>query len=266
MQKNRITHFPAIVLPAALVVSILVGWLLLTPGGFLGKLDAIGYSVCHRIAERSFFMFDRQFPLCSRCTGMYLGAAVGLGFLLTGKRHSGFADKKTLFILLGFLVIFAFDSINSFLQLLPNAPYLYTSHNWLRLLTGSGMGVAIPVMLVPIVNGTLWKDSTPEPIISTWKPLLIIVGVISILDATVLTGNPYILMLFAALTPLTVVAILMLVYCVLWLMLLKKDARLMTLQQSIPWLCIGFTTAMLQIGLMDALRFAITGTWAGFIL
>jgi uncharacterized membrane protein len=266
MQKKRATRFPAIVLPAALMLSILVGWLLLTPGGFFGKLDAIGYSVCHRIAERSFFMFDRQLPLCSRCTGMYLGAAVGLMFLLMGKRHSGFADKKTLFILLGFIVMFAFDSINSFLQLLPNAPHLYTSHNWLRLLTGSGMGVAIPVMLVPIVNGTLWKDSSPEPIISSWKQLVIIVGVTSVLDATFLFGNPYILMLFAVLTPLTVVAILMLVYCVLWMMLLKKDARLMTLQQSIPWLCIGFTTALLQIGLMDAIRFAITGTWAGFIL
>jgi uncharacterized membrane protein len=266
MQKNRATRFPAIVLPAALMLSILVGWLLLTPGGFFGKLDAIGYSVCHRIAERSFFMFDRQLPLCSRCTGMYLGAAVGLMFLLKRKRHSGFADKKTLFILLGFLVMFAFDSINSFLQLLPNTPHLYTSHNWLRLLTGSGMGVAIPVMLVPIVNGTLWKDSSPEPIISSWKQLVIIVGVISVLDATFLFGNPYILMLFAVLTPLTVVAILMLVYCVLWMMLLKKDARLLTLRQSIPWLCIGFTTALLQIGLMDAIRFAITGTWAGFIL
>ena len=266
MQKKPIVQYRAILLPAVLVLSILVGWLLLTPSGFLGKLDAIGYSVCHRIAERSFFMFDRQLPLCSRCTGMYLGAAVGLVFLLTGKRRSGFANKKTLFILLGFLVIFAFDSINSFLQLIPNAPYLYTSHNWLRLLTGSGMGAAIPVMLMPIVNGTLWKDSTPEPIISTWKQLAIIIGVIALLDATVLSGNPYILMMFAVLSPLTVVAILMLVYCVLWMMLLKKDAMLLTLPQSLPWLCIGFTTALLQIGLMDALRFAITGTWAGFIL
>ncbi len=211
-------------------------------------------------------MFDRQLPLCSRCTGMYLGAAVGSVFLLSGKQRSGFADKKTLFILLGFLILFAFDSINSFLQLLPGVPFLYKSQNWLRLLTGSGMGLAIPVMLVPIVNGTLWKNSLPEPIISTWKTLFIIIGVIVILDATVLTGNPYILMLFAVLTPLTVVGILTLVYCVLWMMILKKDARLVTFRQSLPWLCIGFTTAMLQIGFMDALRFAITGTWAGFNL
>ncbi len=173
-------------------------------------------------------MFDRQLPLCSRCIGMYLGAAVGSVFLLSGKQRSGFADKKTLFILLGFLILFAFDSINSFLQLLPGVPFLYKSQNWLRLLTGSGMGLAIPVMLVPIVNGTLWKNSLPEPIISTWKTLFIIIGVIVILDATVLTGNPYILMLFAVLTPLTVVGILTLVYCVLWMMILKKDARLVT--------------------------------------
>jgi len=31
---------------------------------------------CHQIAERSFFIRGRQFPVCARCTGMFLGYAV----------------------------------------------------------------------------------------------------------------------------------------------------------------------------------------------
>ena len=46
---------------------ILFGWLAYTPPGLLGKADAIGYSVCHRIAVRSFMLGDRQVPLCARC-------------------------------------------------------------------------------------------------------------------------------------------------------------------------------------------------------
>ncbi|NTW42077.1 MAG: response regulator, partial [Cellulomonadaceae bacterium] len=47
-------------LPAA-ALALLVTWLTLTPDGLLGKMDAIGCAVCHRIEERSFFLADR-FP------------------------------------------------------------------------------------------------------------------------------------------------------------------------------------------------------------
>ena len=45
-----------------------VSWLLNTPEGVLGKADAIGYAICHRIDGRSFHLGNRQFPLCARCT------------------------------------------------------------------------------------------------------------------------------------------------------------------------------------------------------
>ncbi|MGD0751755.1 MAG: DUF2085 domain-containing protein, partial [Anaerolineales bacterium] len=69
-------------------VLVLTGWLVNTPPGLLGKLDAIAYAVCHRIAERSFHIGSVQLPLCARCTGMYLGAVTGLVFqsIRGGKR------------------------------------------------------------------------------------------------------------------------------------------------------------------------------------
>ena len=39
---------PALIL---LLGILLVVWLILTPPGLLGKADAIGYAVCHRIAD-----------------------------------------------------------------------------------------------------------------------------------------------------------------------------------------------------------------------
>jgi hypothetical protein len=67
-------------LVVAALILVFIGWLLETPSGLFGKLDAIGYAVCHRIPERSFHIGDYQLPLCARCSGMYLGAVTGLVF------------------------------------------------------------------------------------------------------------------------------------------------------------------------------------------
>jgi uncharacterized membrane protein len=49
---------------------------------FVGFLAAFAYSagaiVCHQLPERSFFLAGRQWPVCARCSGLYLGIAVGL--------------------------------------------------------------------------------------------------------------------------------------------------------------------------------------------
>ncbi len=74
---------------------LLFGWLLNTPPGLLGKADAIGYAVCHRIDLRSFHLGDRQLPLCVRCSGMYLGAMLGLAYqALTRPRAGGFPQRS----------------------------------------------------------------------------------------------------------------------------------------------------------------------------
>jgi len=44
---------------------------------------------CHRIPERSFFYKGQQFPVCARCTGIYLGFLV-LPFLLFNVLQLGY--------------------------------------------------------------------------------------------------------------------------------------------------------------------------------
>jgi len=42
------------------------------------KLLILGSRVCHQIDERSFHFGIRKFPLCARCTGIYIGFFVGM--------------------------------------------------------------------------------------------------------------------------------------------------------------------------------------------
>jgi len=39
---------------------------------------AAGGLICHQRPERSFFLNGHQFPVCARCTGLYLSAAMGI--------------------------------------------------------------------------------------------------------------------------------------------------------------------------------------------
>jgi uncharacterized membrane protein len=45
---------------------------------FLALIFAIGAAICHQRPERSFFLNGDQFPVCARCTGLYLSGAVAL--------------------------------------------------------------------------------------------------------------------------------------------------------------------------------------------
>ncbi len=44
----------------------------------VAMIYAVGGVICHQLPERSFFWDGHQFPVCARCTGLYLSGALGL--------------------------------------------------------------------------------------------------------------------------------------------------------------------------------------------
>ena len=48
-------------------------------------VHAVGRVVCHQRAERSFHAHGRRFPVCARCTGLYLSGAIGALFGWLGR-------------------------------------------------------------------------------------------------------------------------------------------------------------------------------------
>ena len=254
---------PALFVGVAAVVF--ASWLLSTPSGLLGKADAVGYAVCHRIDGRSFHLGDRQLPLCARCTGTYLGALMGTGALaVLGRRAGGLPTRRMLVILFGFIAVMGFDGVNSYLTLFPGAPHLYEPQNWLRLVTGTFNGVAMAALVYPVLNQTLWKNWADRPVLSRFRDLgvLVILGVIVI--GLVLTENPVILYPLALLSALGVVVLLAMLDTTFLLILTRRDGRVERWTGAFLPLLAGFTLAMLQIGLIDAVRFAVFRTWGGF--
>lgn len=246
--------------------AVVIGWFWLTPPGVLGKADAVGYAVCHRIELRSFHLGDRALPLCARCSGMYLGALTGFLYYLRYPRRSGMPSRPILVALALLLVAFGVDGANSYLRFFPVFPVLYQPQNWLRLLTGTGVGLGMAAVLTPVVRQSLYTESDPRPALNTGWQFLVYLLAGLLVDALLLSENPLLLYPLALLSSVTVLIILGLVYSVLWAMITRQENRFPTLRAAWVVLLAGFTTAMLQIAAMDALRFVLTGTWQGFNL
>ena len=245
----------------------LSAWLMNTPPGLLGKADAIGYAVCHRIDLRSFYLGERQIPLCARCSGMYLGAMLGLAYqLFLGRRRTGMPSWKIILPTSIFVLAFIFDGVNSFLNLFPGAPQVYQPNNTLRLLTGTGMGLAIAILLYPAFNSSVWRLIDPRPAMVSFRSFSILILIAISLDLLVLLENPIILYPLSIISAAGVVILLTLVYTMMLIMIFKAENRYNQFSHMIYAMIGGLTVALIQIGLLDFIRYLFTGTWDGFHL
>ncbi len=255
-------------------LAVLAGFLFITPPGLLGKADGIGYAVCHRISERSFQIFGRQLPLCARCTGEFNAAAMTFLFLgFVSRKRSGMPLKGILAVLALFFLAFAIDGSNSYLYLLkqtyegflPQVPNIYIPNNTLRLLTGSGMGIAIASALYPVVNQTLWQEAEDRPVLN-WKEFAGLLGIIFLVDLGILSEQPVILYPIAFLSVLGVLALLTTVFSMVWVIIMRQENAFAMLKQLWMPFTAGLTLALLMISVIDLLRLQLTGTWGGFPL
>ncbi len=205
-----------------LVVFVFV----LTPTSFeLGKLDAVGYAICHRFPERSFFFGGQQLPLCARCSGTFLGVMLTLITLtLAGRaRASRVPPLRVLVVLALFTLLWASDGLNSYLTFYPAAPHLYEPQNWLRLTTGMLNGLTMGTLTFAILNFSLWRAPRPQAVIQGWGELAGLVGLVALLIGLTLSGGDYLLYPLALFSALGVVLMLTGVNTVIVLILTRRE-------------------------------------------
>jgi uncharacterized membrane protein len=250
---------------AVLLISGL--WLALTPEGLLGKTDAVGYAVCHRIDVRSFHLGERPLPLCARCTGMYLGSLTTfIFFSITTGRAGLYPNRGIIVTLLAGSIIWAFDGLNSFATLIPAAPQLYEPHNTLRLFTGSLIGIGLVTMIYPPFQQLAWREWKQARVIPGWPHFMALIVAVGVINLLVLTEQPLVLYPLAILSALGVLLLLTLAYGMIALQILKRESAASSTFELLFPLLLGFGLALLQIGGIDLLRYLMTGTWSGFHL
>jgi uncharacterized membrane protein len=247
-----------------LAVVLIALWLDLTPHGLEGKLRATGYAVCHQLESHSIDFDGRFLPLCARCTGMYLGSLATLSLLQKRKRAAGIPPKAIRAVLIAFLVLFIVDGVNSTANLLPGVPQVYEPNNWLRMATGFLMGMAIGNLLIILWHQSWWKNMSALPALTGWKHLLLIVLVNAVLGVLVWLRIPWLFFPIAILSTGMIVILLSMIYTLIWIIIFKKENSFETYGEGLSFILAGLATAVIQIGLLDLLRYNLTGTWQGF--
>ncbi|HDQ71730.1 MAG TPA: DUF2085 domain-containing protein [Chloroflexi bacterium] len=252
-------------LATALIACVLLVVLVVTPGGILFKADWVGYAVCHRITERSFVIAGRQLPLCARCTGTFIGALLGLAgqaLVLRRRRAANFPPARVLIFLFAFVLFWGADGFNSYMALI-GGPHVYEPQNWLRLTTGSLQGLAMSSFVYPVFNFTLWRQPSTEANVRDLRELGILVSMEVALVALVLTEWGFLLYPLAILGALGVLTLLTIVNSMLLLMITRRDNLAATWPDAILPLLIGFVFSLIQIGLIDYVRYRFAGMMVG---
>lgn len=260
--KQRRSAFPLPWLIVALAVVASLAFLIATPGGLLTKADLICSAVCGRLTAHSFIIAGRQLPLCARCTGTFIGALVGfLGQAMVLRRHRAaeFPPPFIIVIIAVFTLMWAGDGLNSYLTIL-NGPHLYESQNWLRLVTGALNGLTMSVLVYPVVNFTLWRHPLPERAMRNLRDLSILLLLEAGMVGLVLTRWSLLLYPLALLSALSVLALLTSVNSILVVMIVRRENVVETWQEATIPLLAGFTLSIIQISVMDIVRYTLAGT------
>jgi uncharacterized membrane protein len=272
-QENhpRFQHVLRWIVPLA-AIAALAAWFYIAPPGILGKADAIGYAVCHRIDERSFQILGRQLPLCARCTGEFNAAAIALLFQgFVSRKRSQLPKRGIIAVMVAFFLAFGIDGSNSYLYLLKQSspgildaiPNLYIPNNILRLFTGSGMGIALGAVLYPVVQQTLWRQIDERPALE-WKSFGILTAIVLVMNLLVLTDSLVVLYPVAILSALGVLGLLTMVFTILWMIIMRMENSFDKPGQLWLSASAGLTLALLLILGIDLFRYQLTGTWSGF--
>jgi len=230
--------------------------LLFSPGMPLEwKMYAVVHGICAQ--QHNIFVGGLQFPLCARNSGIYLSFMLTFIYLYAiGRGRAGKLPPWHISLtLLAFVGIMAVDGFNSLLLDL-GLPNWYQPDNFLRTLTGMGMGITIATMLHIVLNNTLRQNVDPQqPVFSRWSELLGIIAV-DLLALAAIYGNLGITFWpLAFLAFFGILGVLYLVCLLLTSLFMGYEGKVTHLRQLAQPATIALIPTLLIAGMMSWLRF-----------
>ena len=251
--KNLLKYQSIFLAVLASVAAILV-WLSVPAGSWGGKLWAVGASVCHQIPSHSFIYENLQFPLCARCTGLYLGSMIGLLYFITQGKKKAVPDRGYRYMLLVFFIAWAGDGSNSFINDLMNRTILYETSNVSRLITGFGMGLVMSTALMTLFNIVIWQESKNVPLLHHIGQVIAYASVSLTIGWFLINTSFLLFQGLSVASILTVLVVITMLYTVFWVIILKKENSFSSIQHLSPLIVIGLATALVQVMLLNWLR------------
>ncbi|MGQ9927893.1 MAG: DUF2085 domain-containing protein [Chloroflexaceae bacterium] len=246
------------------LVAVLLAALFFWPGAPLEwKMYAVVHGICAQ--QHNIFLGNLQFPLCARNSGIYLSFMLTLLsiYALGRGRAGGLPPWSIVATLLLFVALMAVDGFNSlFVDL--GRPHLYTPDNFLRTLTGMGMGIFIAVLLHIILVKSLRRDvDDRQPVLQNWWELAGIVAV-NLLALAAIYGNLSLMFWpLAFLAFFGITGVLYLVALLLTSLVMGYEGAVTDLRQLARPAVVAVIPTLLILGSMSWLRFWLEGLGLG---
>jgi uncharacterized membrane protein len=238
------------------LLSIVALFVNVPPDSWLGKAKWIGYALCHQMPDRSFFAHEHQYPLCARCTGMYLGFVTGVISLVPRGRTKAarLPPEPIVALLVGFIVIMGIDGVNSTISIVPGAPQLYHTTNVVRIITGTLYGLALSALFPPVFNSAIWTAPSGERTIKNWRELSLLLLIVAIEIAIVIAFTDQVLIPISIVTIGGILLLLSLLNSVIMLSVRQLENAVSTWRQLALPLLFGLALGLIEITALVGFR------------
>ncbi|NUM80733.1 DUF2085 domain-containing protein [bacterium] len=133
---------------------------------FAGWFYTCGSALCHQLPDRSFFLSNMFLPVCARCAGIYIGASIGIFWMIFKGRFQARYTFSKMFV--GFIVL-------SELYLLTDW-WVDWPLNIARFSSGLVGGWAAALGVVSVLTFFLWKPE--EQTIKKFGYQTVFIGII----------------------------------------------------------------------------------------
>jgi uncharacterized membrane protein len=230
---------------------------LLAPGTVASKAHVALHGLCAQRPSHSLQIGETTLPMDARMTGIYLGAAATVVWMVAARRlrASRTPAVPVLLVLASFVVALAVDGFNAlFIDL--RLPTIYEPSNLIRMATGVLAGVALGLALGHLFASSVWAHSDRErAVVMNPVELLAPIGGSAAMGLLVLADLPILFAPFAVGLVVAAVGVFWLLGTVLVALVSDRGWSCRTWSDVAPLALTSFFIAIVTVGALSGLRF-----------
>jgi uncharacterized membrane protein len=163
-------------------------------------IEKMGFSICHQLPSRSLNIGNLYLPVCSRCSGIYIGFTVSaiILFIMFRKKENNLPPAYIIVISCLFILSTMTNGILSYLT--P-----FSTSNNARFITGFLCGASVAIMLYPIFVFQYYKKSKNIKILSNPVKFVAYLIILMVFIAAVLARISFLDYFFYYLTAFSII-------------------------------------------------------------
>ena len=254
--KNDSLHYRPMVVGSFAAVALAA--FLIAPGTLAAKTHMALHGLCAQRPSHSLQIGDTTLPMDARMTGIYLGAAVTILWLIAARRlrAARVPPAPVLVLLAGFVVALAVDGFNAlFVDL--GLPTIYEPSNLIRIATGMLAGIALGLMLCHLFANSVWSHCDRQrAVVMSPVELLAPMGVSATIALLALSDLPMLYAPFAVGLLVAAVGVFWLLGMVLLALFSARGWSYRTWSDLAPLALTSLIMAIATVGALSGLRFA----------